>query len=150
MPHRDDVAPSVGGALGRSERLESVEALAVSFHGAVFEPAWWPAGVAQPMYYLDVLPARVSYRITATHASGVDLHVVGVAENPRARPPYEREWRALPELAAVRGVVRTKGSYVQASLTKEGQTIALVGFACEQDIIKVVSSLNRVTPTVGP
>lgn len=54
-------------------------------------------------------------------------------------------WSRPPQLEALHGLVRTVGAHVHAVVHHEQQTIHLIGYASEAEVVRAVKSLRRVT-----
>lgn len=50
----------------------------------------------------------------------------------------------MPELEALRGVIRTAGAHVHAVVHHEQQVIHLIGYASKAEVVRAVNSLRRV------
>jgi hypothetical protein len=122
-----------------SKRFSSALALAESFGAAVFEPAWWPEDTGKLSHRLD----GATYWIGSTRRGGTPIGVIGKAEKPELRLPAGN-WSAIPELAAMRGLVSTSDGNVRALVHQEQQTIHLLGYASEGELVQAVQSLRRV------
>lgn len=133
---------SVAGA--NSELYRSARALAQGFKSSIFEPTWWPEDTAAVTYQLDRLPSSVVYKIESTRHDGTPICVIGGPENPRAQLATGN-WHQPPELAALRGLVRTNDAHVHAVVHDEQQTIHLIGYASEAEVVHAVKSLRQVT-----
>ena len=127
-----------------AEQYGSARALADSFGSPVFEPRWWPKNAGAVGYWLDRLPSSAHYRIGSTRPDGTPICVLGRPENRTGRLP-EGDWYQPPELAALRGLVRTNGAQVHAVIHDEQQTIHLIGYASEAEVVRAVGSFRRVT-----
>ena len=123
----------------RSKRFRSVLALAESFGTAVFEPTWWPEDTGKVSYRLD----GTTYWIGSTRREGTPIGVVGKAEKPELRLPGGN-WSPLPELEAMRGLVSTSDDHVRAVVHLEQQTIHLLGYESEAEVVQAVESFQRV------
>jgi hypothetical protein len=144
--HEDQQEPSAKIALAEGDALDSAEALARAFGALVFEPTWWPPGVQHLTYHLERLSTHHQYRVSATRPDGAPIGLIGRAQDPSARLPRPTEWRAIPELSAMRGASRACGSSVQAVMYVDNQAIHLVGYASDAEVIRVATGLRRVTP----
>jgi hypothetical protein len=123
----------------RSKRFRSALGLAESFGAPVFEPSWWPEDTGKVSYRLD----GATYWIGSTRRGGTPIGVIGKAEKPELRLPVGN-WSAIPELAAMRGVVSASDDHVRAVVHQEQQTIHLIGYASEGELVQAVQSLRRV------
>jgi hypothetical protein len=123
----------------RSKCFRSALALAESFGAAVFEPAWWPEDTGKVSYRLD----GATYWIGSTRRAGTPIGVIGKAENPELRLPVGN-WSAIAELEAMRGLVSTSDDHVRAVVHQEQQTIHLIGYASEGELVHAVQSFRRV------
>lgn len=121
-------------------------ALAEGFGGPIFEPIWWPDDTDAVTYLLDESPSRVRYRIGSTRRDGTPIFVIGRAGEQRERTLPRGNWSRPPELKAWRGLTRTDGAHVHAVLYREQQTIHLIGYTSEAEVVRAVRSLRRVTP----
>lgn len=127
-----------------SKDCGAVPALAEGFGGPIFEPMWWPDETGAVTYFLDESPSRVRYRIGSTRRDGTPIVVIGTAELEGGLP--DGPWSRPPELKAWHGLVRTDGVHVHAVVNHEQQTIHLIGYASEAEVVRAVRSLRRVTP----
>lgn len=120
-------------------------ALAEGFGGPIFVPTWWPDDAEAVTYVLDESPSRVRYRIGSIRRDGTPICVIGRAgEQPeRTLPPGN--WSRPPELKAWRGLVRRSDHHIHAVLYHEQQTIHLIGYASESEVVRAAGSLRRVT-----
>ena len=130
---------TVKGRRLRSKRYRSALALAESFGAPVFEPTWWPEDRRKVSYRLD----GAMYRIGSTRRGVTPLCVIGRAEKPELRLPGGN-WSPIPELEAMRGLVSTSDGHVRAVVHQEQQTIHLIGYASEADLVQAVKSFQRV------
>jgi len=95
-------------------------------------------------YHLDQTPTGATYRIEASRYRAQPVCIIGSAEDAEGRLP-NGNWSRSPELDAVRGLIRTRGTHVHAVVYKERQAIHLIGYTSEAEIVRVVKSLRRVT-----
>jgi hypothetical protein len=95
-------------------------------------------------YWLERLPSHVHYRIGSTRHDGIPICVIGQPENRNGRLPHD-DWYQPPALEALGGLVRPNGSGVQAVVHDEQQTIHLIGFESEAEVVRAVRSFRRVT-----
>ncbi len=123
----------------RSTRFRSALALAESFGTAVFEPTWWPEDTGKVSYRLDA----ATYWIGSTRREGTPIGVIGKAEKPELRLPVGN-WSPIPELEAMRGLVSTSDDHVRAVVHQEQQTIHLIGYPSEAELVQAVQSFRRV------
>jgi hypothetical protein len=123
----------------RPKRFRSALALAESFGAPVFEPSWWPEDAGKVSYRLD----GASYWIGSTRRGGTPIGVVGRAEKPELRLP-RGNWSAIPELEAMRGLVSTSDDHVRAVVHQEQQTIHVIGYASQAELVRAVKSFQRV------
>jgi hypothetical protein len=123
----------------RSKRFRSALVLAESFGAPVFEPTWWPEDTRKLSYRLD----GSMYFIGSTRRGGTPICVIDRAETPELRLPVGN-WSAIPELEAMRGLVSTSDDHVRAVLHQEQQTIHLIGYASEAELVQAVKSFQRV------
>lgn len=123
----------------RSKRFGLALALAESFGTAVFEPTWWPEDTGKVSYRLD----GATYWIGSTRRGGTPIGVIGKAEKPELRLP-DGNWSAMPELEAMRGLVSTSDDHVRAVVQQEQQTIHLIGYASEAELVQAVMSFEQV------
>ena len=123
----------------RSKRFRSALALAESVGAPVFEPSWWPEDTGKVSYRLD----GAAYWIGSTRRGGTPIGVVGKAEKPELRLPVGN-WSPLPDLEAMRGLVSTSDDHVRAVVQQEQQTIHLIGYASEAELVQAVKSFRRV------
>ncbi len=123
----------------RSKRYRSALALAESFGAPVFEPTWWPEDTRKVSYRLD----GAMYRIGSTRRGGTPICVIGRAEKPELRLP-SGNWSPIPELEVMRGLVSTSDDHVRAVVHQEQQTIHLIGYASEAELVRAVKSFQRV------
>ncbi len=129
----------VSGTTAEPKYFTSALALAESFEAQVFEPTWWPEDTRNVEYRLD----GAMYWIGSIRREGVPIGVVGKAEAPGLRLPVGN-WSAIPELDAMRGLVSTSGDQVRAVVHQEQQTILLIGYASEAELVRAVKSFQRV------
>jgi hypothetical protein len=123
----------------RSKRFRSALALAESFGAPVFEPSWWPEDTGKVSYRLD----GAAYWIGSTRRGGTPIGVTGKAEKPELRLP-NGNWSPIPELETMRGLVSTSDDHVRAVVNRVQQTIHLVGYASEGELVQAVQSFRRV------
>src|SRR5579862_1311608 len=123
----------------RSKRCRSALALAESFGAAVCEPTWWPKDTGIVSYRLD----GATYWIGSTRREGTPIGLVGKAEKPELRLP-PGNWSPLPELEAMRGLVSTSDDHVRAVVHQEQQTIHLLGYESEAEVVQAVKGFQRV------
>ena len=126
----------------RSKRFRSALALAESFGAAVFEPCWWPEDTRKVWYRLD----GAMYWIGSTRHDGRPIGVIGGAEKPDLHLRLPGNWSSVPELESVRGLVSTSDDHVRAILHQEQQTIQLIGYASEGELVEASQSFRRVPP----
>jgi hypothetical protein len=122
-----------------SKRFRSALALAESFGAPVLEPTWWPEDTRKVSYRLD----GATYWIGSTRRGGTPIGVIGKSEQPELRLPGGN-WAAIPELEAMRGLVSTSDDHVRAVVHQEQQTMHLIGYASEAELVQAVKSLQRV------
>jgi hypothetical protein len=122
-----------------STECGSAHALAQSFGRPVFEPAWWPEDTGTVSYRRD----GATYWIGSTRREGTPIGVIGKAEKPELRLPGGN-WSPIPELEAMRGLVSTSDDHVRAVVHQEQQTIHLIGYASEAELVRAVQSFRRV------
>jgi hypothetical protein len=127
-----------------SKDCGSAPGLAVGFGGPIFEPTWWPDDTGAVTYLLDESPSRVSYRIGSTRRDGTPICVIGRAEEQPERTLPPGNWSRPPELEAWRGLVRTNDAHIHAVLYHGQQTIQLIGYASEAELVRAVKSFQRV------
>ena len=127
-----------------SKDCGSAPGLAVGFGAPIFEPTWWPDDTGPVTYLLDESPSRAGYRIGSTRRDGTPISVIGrPGEQPeRTLPPGN--WSRPPELEAWRGLVRTNDAHIHAVLYPGQQTIHLIGYASEAELVQAVESFQRV------
>lgn len=128
----------------RSKPFRSALALTESFGAPVFEPSWWPDDTDAVTYFLDRSPSRVRYRIGPTRRDGTPIVVIGRAGEQKERTLPPGNWSRPPELEAWRGLVSTRDDHVRAVLYHEQQTIHLIGYASEAELVQAVQSFRRV------
>lgn len=128
-----------------SKDCGSAPGLADGFGGPIFEPTWWPDDSGAVTYVLDRSPSRVTYRIGSTRSDGTPICVIGRAEQRGGSLP-DGNWSPLPELEALHGLVRTVGGHVHVVVNVEQQTIHLIGYASEAEVVRAAETLRRVTP----
>jgi hypothetical protein len=135
-------------------RYRSAHKLAQSFGSPVLEPTWWPED--------KDIRRRVTYRLLRGDAQiGPVIYLIG-KDRRHDGPPVgvmghleegftgyaAAEDPSLP-WSPVRGPegisVRTVDGYVQAVVHVEQQVIRLVGYASEDEVVRAVRSLRRVT-----
>ncbi len=128
-----------------SKDCGAAPALAEGFGGPIFEPIWWPDDTDAVTYFLDESPSRFTYRIGSIRRDGTPIVVIGRAgeQSERTLPPGN--WSRPPELEAWRGLVRTNDAHIHAVLYREQQTIHLIGYASESEVVRAARSLRRVT-----
>ena len=136
-----DSAPGLTakGLRVRSKSYRAALALAESFGAPVFEPTWWPEDTGKVSYRLD----GAMYWIGATRRGGTPIGVIGKAEKPELHLPVGN-WSPIPELEAMRGLVSTSDDHVRAVVHQEQQTIHLIGYASEAELVQAVKSFQRV------
>ena len=127
----------------RSTRYRSALALAESFGAAVFEPTWWPRDTGKLSYELDAVQSGAMYRIGSTRSGGTPICVIGKAEEPGLHLPAGN-WSPIPEMEAMRGLISTSADHVRAIVHQEQQTIHLIGYASEAEVVQAVKSFQRV------
>jgi hypothetical protein len=123
----------------RSKRFRSALALAEIFGAPVFAPTWWPEDTRRVSYRLE----GNMYRIGSTRRGGTPICVIGRAEKPELRLPGGN-WSAIPELEAMRGVVSASDDQVRVVVHREQQTIHLIGYASEAELVQAARSVRRV------
>jgi hypothetical protein len=123
----------------RTKRSRSALALAESFGAPVFEPTWWPEDTGKVSYRLD----GASYWIGSTRRGGTPIGVVGKAEKPELRLPVGN-WSPIPELETMRGLISKSGEHFRAVVHQEQQTIHLIGYVSEAELVQAVKSFQRV------
>ena len=127
-----------------SKDCGSAPALAEGFTGPIFEPDWWPDDTGAVTYLLDQSPSRVGYRIGSTRCDGTPIVVIGRAGEQPERTLPRGNWSRPQELEAWRGLVRTNDAHIHAVLYHEQQTIHLIGYASEAEVVRAARSLRRV------
>jgi hypothetical protein len=130
----------VSDVTAASTSFSSALALAESFGGPVFEPTWWPEDTQMVSYRLD----GATYWIGSTRREGTPIGVIGKAEKSWLRLPGGN-WSAIPELEAMRGLVSTSDDHVRAVVSQEHQTIHVIGYASEAELVRAVKSFQRVS-----
>ncbi len=128
-----------------SKDCRAATALAEGFGGPIFEPIWWPDDTDAVTYFLDESPSRVTYRIGSIRRDGTPIVVVGRAGEQKERTLPPGNWSRPPELEAWRGLVRMNDAHIHAVLYCEQQTIHLIGYASESEVVCAARSLRRVT-----
>ena len=128
-----------------SKDCGAATALAEGFRGPVFEPIWWPDDTDGVTYFLDESLSRVTYRIGAIRRDGTPIVVIGRAGEQEERTLPPGNWSRPPELEAWRGLVRTNDVHIHAVVYREQQTIHLIGYASESEVVRAARSLRRVT-----
>lgn len=142
------VPPSSGDSISvsvvevDSTECGSAHALAQSFGRAVFEPAWWPEDILPVTYFLDQSPSGDKYRIGSVRRDGTPIVLIGGAV--RSGRLANGNWSRPPELEAWQGLIRTAGAHVHAVVQHEQQTIHLIGYASESEVVRTLNSLRRV------
>jgi hypothetical protein len=129
--------------------FESAAALAEAFGPAILESTWWPADIGGLTYNLDIRPqSRTMYRIGSLRQDGRPICVIGrleLAGDPmRGLPPAN--WHPITELASCSGVVSNERDAVRAVVMRDGQTVQLIGYMTEAEIVQAVTSLQLVGP----
>jgi hypothetical protein len=142
-PH-GETGDSVPGLTVKSRSLRtkhsgSALALAKSFGAPVFEPTWWPEDTGEVSYRLD----GFMYWIGSTRRGGIPIGVVGMAENPERQLPVGN-WSPIPELETMRGVISRSDDQFRAVVHLEQQTIHLIGYASEAELVQAVMSFQRL------
>lgn len=145
---RSQTGDSVPGLAAKSidvssKSFTSARDLAESFGAPVFEPTWWPEDAGTVLYELDTSPSGAKYRIGSTHTGGTPICVLGRPHNPRRNLPTG-DWSPIPELEAVGGLISTSGANVRGVVHQEHQTLHLIGYASEAELIRAVKSFQRV------
>ena len=140
----DDAAPTVSGKLAISGAYGSVHELAADLPFPVFSPSWWPRDAGPIAYQLDQSASGPSYRIAATRSDETPICIIGGREDPHARLPTG-DWRRLPQLEPLRGLVTASGAYVRAVVHDEGQIIHLIGYASEDEVVRAIRTFSRVS-----
>jgi hypothetical protein len=125
-----------------STEYGSAHALAQRFGRPIFEPTWWPEDALPVTYILDQSPSSDEYRIGSTRRDGMPIVVIGSARRRGGLPIGS--WSRPPELEAWQGLIRTVGAHVHAVVHHEQQTIHLIGYASEGEVVRAVNSLRRV------
>jgi hypothetical protein len=69
--------------------------------------------------------------------------VIGKPEKPELHLP-SGNWSPIPELQAMRGLVSTSDDHVRAVVHQEQQTIHLIGYASEAELVQAVQGFRRV------
>jgi hypothetical protein len=128
-----------------SKDCGAAPALAEGFGGPIFEPIWWPDDTDAVTYFLDESPSRVTYRIGSIRRDGTPIVVIGRAGEQKERTLPPGNWSRPPELEAWRGLVRTTDAHIYAVLYREQQTIHLIGYASESEVVRAARSLRRAT-----
>lgn len=86
-----------------------------------------------------------TYSIGSTRDEGTPIGVIGMAEKPELHLHLPGgNWSPLPGLEAVRGLVQTSDDHVRAMVHLEQQTIQLIGYASEAELLQAVKSFQRV------
>lgn len=136
-------SPAALASRVRSKRYESARALAESFGCPIFEPTWWPEDVRSVSYRLERSRSGVVYRIGSTRSDGTPICVIGSSDHYGNLP--KGNWSQPPELEAMQGLVRTNGNWVHGVVHARQQTIHLVGYVSEAELVRAVRSFHRVS-----
>jgi hypothetical protein len=128
-----------------SKDCGAAPALAQGFGGPIFEPSWWPDDTDAVTYFLDESPSRVTYRIGSIRRDGTPIVVIGRAGEQKEQTLPPGNWSRPPKLEAWRGLVRTNDAHIHAVLYREQQTMHLIGYASESEVVRAARSLRRVT-----
>lgn len=140
----EDPGPDASSQKARSEQCGSAEALAEGFGFPVFVPTWWPDGASDVVdYELDELSSGVLYRIESRRADGSPLRIIGGRKNPEAQLATG-DWHEHPEIARWHGLVRLDDDRFHAVIQRDQQTIHLMGFSSQADVVRAAESLRRV------
>jgi hypothetical protein len=147
---RSQAGDSVPGLTVKSidvptKSYRSARALAESFGAPIFEPTWWPEDTDVVSYDLDLLQTGAMYRIGSTRTGGIPICVLGRPSKPGQNLPVGN-WSPIPELEAIAGLISTSDANVRAVVHQEQQTIHLIGYASEAEVVQAVKSFQRVTP----
>lgn len=133
-----------------SKDCGAAPALAAAFGGPIFEPTWWPDDTDAVTYILDESPSRLTYRIGSIRRDGTPVVVHGRAGEQNERTLASGNWWRPAELEAWRGLVRTNDAHIHAVLYREQQTIHLIGYASESEVVRAARSLRRVAAQQMP
>jgi hypothetical protein len=131
-----------------SDVCDSPEALAQAFGTAILIPTWWPLDVGTRKFSLR-RSQRPCYQISSVRTNGAPICVIGWLEVPDARTPrdwLDGDWLEPAELVRWRGAVGRVGDphQLQAVIYDERLEIQLIGYATQDEILRVVSSLRLV------
>jgi hypothetical protein len=85
------------------------------------------------------------YQIGSVRTDGRPILLIGQKENPRARLPQET-WYEPPVLQPLGGSVADTETGYRAVLHQEQQTIQLIGYLTEAEVVRAALSLNRIMP----
>ena len=145
---RSQTGDSVPGLAAKSidvpsKSFTSARVLAESFGAPVFEPTWWPEDAGTVLYELDTWLSGAAYRIGSTRRGGTPICVLGRPHDPGRNLPIG-DWSPIPELEPVGGLISTRGANVRGVVHQEHQTIHLIGYASETELLQAVKSFQRV------
>ncbi|HEY0225779.1 MAG TPA: hypothetical protein VGC05_05140 [Mycobacterium sp.] len=124
--------------------------LAEAFGASIFEPAWWPEDAGEHVYSLTA-SVVVRYRIWAPTGDGTFVSVIGHVNPGQVTAGLlpDSNWKRLSELEAWDGQVSTSGGQSRALVHREQQSIQLIGFKSQADVVRAVKSLRRVEAPAG-
>jgi hypothetical protein len=130
-----------------SEPFGSAAALAGALGSAILEPAWWPEDIGQLTYHVDNHPKIApSYRIGSLRRDGRLIVVIGRPQrdgDPMRGLP-SANWHPIAELASCSGAVSDERDAVRAVIMRDGQTVQLIGYMSEAEIVQAIESLRLV------
>lgn len=135
--------PTLSVVRVRSRRYRSARELADHFGAPVFQPTWWPEGTRSVYYRLEGSASNLTYRIGSKHRL---ICIIGGPDQPRANLPIGN-WYRPPELEAMDGLVNPHDGRVQGVVHIDGQTIHLIGYASEAELVQAAKSFQRVSST---
>jgi hypothetical protein len=123
----------------------SAPELANAFGSVVFEPQWWPDDSHDILYELYELQSGLMYQIGSARTDGRPIRLVGQTEAPERRLP-KVNWYAPPDLKPIGGMVAETHSGYQAVIHQRHQTVQLIGYLTEADVVCAALSLSPVSP----
>jgi hypothetical protein len=142
-PH--DTEPKVAMARVSFTQHGSAQELATALGSTVFEPRFWPEDVGTVTYELAIAPHRSRYQIGSTRADGRPIVTIGQKHDPGARLPNEN-WYEQSDLREFHTLVAHTDNGYRAALQRDDQSIQLLGYLTEPELVRAVLSLHGVMP----
>jgi hypothetical protein len=142
--------PKVELRLWHTTACSSATELAVAFGSAVFEPAWWPDDIGAISFEVMEHPRfGLEYQIGSARHDGRPIVVIARREQDGdplgpLRGIFGLDWRSLPELESYQCFISNEDDGVRAALMRDGQTLQLIGYRSEDEILRAIHSLRLV------